>query len=169
MSRDISVYLDMLPREPEIKFLTSNSLALTELKRVEQNLPAHSLDLARYTKIVEAPSSLDASQNDWKQRLQDLSLQVECASQSVVNAQLASTYGASSWKEANAHVESSLKRAKEISGGMRAEITKLNKRRKFAQIKAGQKIAALKEELHTLENETARTLKCVAVEKEGGS
>ncbi|KAL1661918.1 Pre-mRNA-splicing factor SPF27 [Schizophyllum commune] len=126
---------------PEFELFKGKPLLKAELTRIESHKPFPSLDTLRYQ--LPAPTSMPATDEEWKKALDNAHAQLEHQRTRQTNVSLLQTYGANAWRIHNYLLETTAKNAEKALEELKEQITDVNRERKNTQTKLGEQITSL--------------------------
>ncbi|KAB5593033.1 Pre-mRNA-splicing factor [Ceratobasidium theobromae] len=127
---------------PPVQLFTKNPLLAAELERVERGEPLPPLDTTRH-QLPAPEDQTNATEEEWKQSLQNAKAQLEHQRRRQINLSLLQTYGANSWKVHNFLLEEDAKVVEKMVEALKEQNTEINRSRKNAQLAAGAQLTAL--------------------------
>lgn len=134
--------------------------------RIQRGAASTPLDRSRYQVLPPAESERD-SLEAWQKAVDNAHAQLESQQLRLTNLELLSKYGANAWRTHNTDLEAMLQSKQTAVVDVRQNIENLNRKRKAAQLSAGDKIRSLEGRFHkyirkTNEMEAA----CTVLERE---
>ncbi|KIK71308.1 hypothetical protein GYMLUDRAFT_326273 [Collybiopsis luxurians FD-317 M1] len=130
------------PRVPPAhQLFTKNPLLQAELERIESHKPMPPLDNLRYQ--LPAPTSVPATDEEWKAALDNARAQLEHQRIRQTNLTLLQTYGANSWRVHNYLLEASVKQVDQAVEDLKKLTEEVNRDRKNSQTKIGAQLTSL--------------------------
>ncbi|KDQ54749.1 hypothetical protein JAAARDRAFT_37852 [Jaapia argillacea MUCL 33604] len=130
------------PRVPPlIELFAKNPLLRAELDRVESREPFPSLDSIRYQ--LPAPTSIPASDEEWRKALDNAHAQLEHQKIRHTNLALLQQYGSNAWRIHNYRLEASAKQLEKSLEDLRNLTTEVNRERKNFQTRIGTQLTSL--------------------------
>ncbi|KAF9073852.1 Pre-mRNA-splicing factor SPF27 [Rhodocollybia butyracea] len=126
---------------PPYQLFSKNPLLLAELERIESHKPFPSLDELRYQ--LPAPTSVPATEEDWKAALDNARAQLEHQRLRQTNVTLLQTYGANSWRVHNYLLEADTKQVDKALEELKRLTEDVNRDRKNFQTKIGTQLNTL--------------------------
>ncbi|KAI0963256.1 hypothetical protein AcW1_000384 [Taiwanofungus camphoratus] len=128
-------------RLPRSSSLFTHPLLEAELARVESHQSLPPLDTTRYQ--LPGPSSIPASEEDWKKAVENAHAQLEHLRLRHANLTLLQSYGSNAWRIHNYLVESTAKNLEKALEDLRNLTTEVNRERKNFQTRIGNQLTSL--------------------------
>ncbi|KAI0932513.1 hypothetical protein AcW1_000384 [Taiwanofungus camphoratus] len=126
---------------PPPKLFSTHPLLEAELARVESHQSLPPLDTTRYQ--LPGPSSIPASEEDWKKAVENAHAQLEHLRLRHANLTLLQSYGSNAWRIHNYLVESTAKNLEKALEDLRNLTTEVNRERKNFQTRIGNQLTSL--------------------------
>lgn len=135
-------YLEFLPTPNYTAFETQTMK--TEFERISTRQPMELLSMKRY-ELPQPSANQKTDLNAWTECLHNSMAQLEHQAERVVNLELLSQYGADSWRDHCAVLQSMFEAQQRAHSELRRRIQETNWDRKSAQKKAGEELQHLEE------------------------
>ncbi|KAF9459460.1 Pre-mRNA-splicing factor SPF27 [Collybia nuda] len=126
---------------PPYELFAKNPLLRAELERVESHQPFPSLDTLRYQ--LPAPTSTPATDEEWRDALQNARAQLEHQRIRQTNLTLLQTYGPNAWRIHNYLLEAMAKQTEKTLEDLKQLTVEINRDRKNTQDKFGKQLNTL--------------------------
>lgn len=159
-------FLDALKlADYECKF-EGSAFLMHEWKRIRNGMAQAPLDQARY-RVPPPPEGERDSLEAWQKAVDNAHAQLEHTALRLVNLELLSKFGANAWKTHTENLEAMEMCQTEALAEMRQEVENLNRKRKGAQVAAGDKMSVFEKKFRGLvAKTTTMEVECSALERE---
>ncbi|TFY82064.1 hypothetical protein EWM64_g1944 [Hericium alpestre] len=126
---------------PAVELFANHPLLAAEMERVERREPLAAIETTRYQ--LPAPSSVSATDEEWKAALDNAYAQLEHQRIRHNNLALLQQYGGNAWRIHNYLLEADTKHAEKLLEELKNQTTDVNRDRKNAQTRIGNQLNSL--------------------------